>query len=165
MGAKSVTEAYGFNRADRAHLPGGSVSGTALSRPDFPELLEWPYLWQQTEYVLGGGTTDFTLIRARAASSHDNSSSYNTSPTRERADSLLSLHRVAVGQHLILGGDNIDLALARVAEDKRAESHTRVEGEGDRKWRKLRGTHGKKRTADARNNTQLRRPAAGRCSE
>lgn len=62
VGAKSVTEAYGFNRADRAHLPGGSVSGTALIRPDFPELLEWPYLWQQTEYVLGGGTTDYLFL-------------------------------------------------------------------------------------------------------
>jgi hypothetical protein len=33
-----------------------------LIRPDFPELLEWPYLWQQTEYVLGGGTTDYLLL-------------------------------------------------------------------------------------------------------
>ena len=30
--------------------------------PDFPELLEWPFLWQQTEYVLGGGTTDYLLL-------------------------------------------------------------------------------------------------------
>jgi len=62
VGARSVTEAYGFNRADRSYLPGGSVSGTALIQPDFPELLEWPYLWQQTEYVLGGGTTDHLLL-------------------------------------------------------------------------------------------------------
>ena len=62
VGARSVTEAYGFNRADRSHLPGGTVSGTALIRPDFPELLEWPYLWQQTEYVLGGGTTDYLFL-------------------------------------------------------------------------------------------------------
>ncbi|HLP09109.1 MAG TPA: glycoside hydrolase family 9 protein, partial [Opitutaceae bacterium] len=62
VGARSVTQGYGFNRADRSHLPGGSVSGTALIRPDFPELLEWPYLWQQTEYVLGGGTTDYLFL-------------------------------------------------------------------------------------------------------
>lgn len=62
VGAHSVTQGYGFNRADRSHLPGGSVSGTALIRPDFPELLEWPYLWQQTEYVLGGGTTDYLFL-------------------------------------------------------------------------------------------------------
>jgi len=62
VGAKSLTVAYGFNRADWTYLPGGSVSGTALIRPDFPELLEWPFLWQQTEYVLGGGTTDYLFL-------------------------------------------------------------------------------------------------------
>jgi hypothetical protein len=62
VGAKSLTTAYGFNRADWSHIPGGSASGTALIRPDFPELLEWPYLWQQTEYVLGGGTTDYLIL-------------------------------------------------------------------------------------------------------
>jgi hypothetical protein len=62
VGGRSVTEAYGFNRADRTYIPGGIASGTALIRPDFPELLEWPYLWQQTEYVLGGGTTDYLIL-------------------------------------------------------------------------------------------------------
>ena len=62
VGARSATVAYGFNRADWSYLPGGSVSGTALIRPDFPELLEWPFLWQQTEYVLGGGTTDYLFL-------------------------------------------------------------------------------------------------------
>jgi endoglucanase len=62
VGARSVIPGYGLNRADWGYLPGGSVSGTALIRPDFPELLEWPYLWQQTEYVLGGGTTDYLLM-------------------------------------------------------------------------------------------------------
>ena len=62
VGAKSLTAAYGFNRADWCYIPGGIASGTALIRPDFPELLEWPYLWQQTEYVLGGGTTDYLLL-------------------------------------------------------------------------------------------------------
>jgi hypothetical protein len=62
VGARSVKVGYGLNRADWGHIPGGSVSGTALIRPDFPELLEWPFLWQQTEYVLGGGTTDYLLL-------------------------------------------------------------------------------------------------------
>ncbi|GIU75178.1 MAG: heat-shock protein [Bryobacteraceae bacterium] len=43
---------------------------------------------------VGGGTTDFTLIRAA-----------------ER-DGALELERIAVGDHLLLGGDNMDLALA-----------------------------------------------------
>ncbi|MFT3781084.1 MAG: glycoside hydrolase family 9 protein [Nibricoccus sp.] len=65
VGARSLLPGYGFNRADWSYLPGGVGSGTALIRPDFPELLEWPYLWQQTEYVLGYGTTDFiTLVLA-----------------------------------------------------------------------------------------------------
>lgn len=62
VGARSTTTAYGLNRADWSYIPGGSVSGTALIRPDFPELLEWPFLWQQTEYVLGGGTTDYLFL-------------------------------------------------------------------------------------------------------
>jgi hypothetical protein len=62
VGSRSVTVGYGLNRADWGYLPGGSVSGTALIRPDYPELLEWPYLWQQTEYVLGGGTTDYLFL-------------------------------------------------------------------------------------------------------
>ncbi len=62
IGAKSATIAYGVNRADESYIPGGVASGTALIRPDFPELLDWPYLWQQTEYVMGGGATNFTFL-------------------------------------------------------------------------------------------------------
>jgi hypothetical protein len=62
VGANSLTTAYGFNRADWSHIPGGSASGTALIRPDFPELKTWPFFWQQTEYVLGRGTTDYLLL-------------------------------------------------------------------------------------------------------
>lgn len=62
VGAHSLTTAYGFNRADWSYIPGGSASGTALIRPDFPELKHWPFLWQQTEYVLGRGTTDYLLL-------------------------------------------------------------------------------------------------------
>lgn len=62
VGAESVTAGYGFNRADASFIPGGVVSGTALIRPDFPELKEWPYLWQQTEYVLGGGSSCFMFL-------------------------------------------------------------------------------------------------------
>lgn len=62
VGAKSMTVAYGFNRADWSYIPGGITSGTALIRPDFPELKVWPYFWQQGEYVLGGGTTDYLFL-------------------------------------------------------------------------------------------------------
>lgn len=46
---------------------------------------------------VGGGTTDFTLIAVRGK------------------DGALDLERVAVGEHLLLGGDNMDLALAHAA--------------------------------------------------
>jgi endoglucanase len=62
VGARSTTVAYGVNRADWSYIPGGVSSGTALIRPDYPELLEWPYLWQQQEYVMGGGATNFMFL-------------------------------------------------------------------------------------------------------
>ena len=52
---------------------------------------------------VGGGTTDFTLISV------------------VDRDGELSLERVAVGDHILLGGDNMDLALAHVASEKLAE--------------------------------------------
>jgi hypothetical protein len=55
---------------------------------------------------VGGGTTDFSLITV----------------SEERGD--LVLQRVAVGEHILLGGDNMDLALARLLQQKlEAEGH------------------------------------------
>ncbi len=62
VGAVSATTAYGMNRADASYIPGGVISGTALIRPDLPELKEWPYFWQQTEYVMGGGSSRFMFL-------------------------------------------------------------------------------------------------------
>jgi len=62
VGSRSVTVAYGVNRADWSYIPGGVVSGTGIIRPDFPELKEWPYFWQQTEYVMGGGAEHFMFL-------------------------------------------------------------------------------------------------------
>jgi hypothetical protein len=62
VGVKSAIPGYGLNRADWSYIPGGVVSGTALIRPDFPELLEFPYLWQQVEYVLGGGSSHYMFL-------------------------------------------------------------------------------------------------------
>ena len=50
---------------------------------------------------IGGGTSDFTLIRVRQS---------------ESEEGKVQFHRVAVGNHLILGGDNLDLALAQAIE-------------------------------------------------
>lgn len=67
VGARSLIPAFGVNRADESFIPGGIASGTALIRPDLPELLEnWPYLWQQTEYCLGYPTSDYVFLAAAA---------------------------------------------------------------------------------------------------
>jgi hypothetical protein len=62
IGAKSAIPGYGLNRADWSYIPGGVVSGTALIRPDFPELLGFPFLWQQVEYVMGGGSSHYMFL-------------------------------------------------------------------------------------------------------
>ena len=58
---------------------------------------------------IGGGTTDFTLIAVTEQSGE------------------LSLERVAVGEHILLGGDNIDLALARLVADQLAQQGTKID--------------------------------------
>jgi hypothetical protein len=55
---------------------------------------------------VGGGTTDFSLI------------------TVSEEEGALTLKRVAVGEHILLGGDNMDLALARLLQQRlEAEGH------------------------------------------
>ncbi|HCG9161857.1 TPA: hsp70 family protein [Vibrio parahaemolyticus] len=49
---------------------------------------------------VGGGTTDLSLIEAKFTNSD------------------LALDRIGVGEHLMLGGDNLDLALAHLAESR-----------------------------------------------
>jgi hypothetical protein len=47
------------------YIPGGMVSGTSLIRPDFPELKEgFPYLWQQSEYVMPGAASYIFCVLA-----------------------------------------------------------------------------------------------------
>lgn len=66
VGAKSQLIAYGINRVDWSFIPGGVISGTNLVRPNLPELLDWPFLWQQAEYVIGGGATEFMFLALAA---------------------------------------------------------------------------------------------------
>lgn len=62
IGAESHTSAYGFNRADWSYIPGGSVVGTAGIGPDLPEFKKYPFIWQQGEYVMGGGSSNFMFL-------------------------------------------------------------------------------------------------------
>ncbi len=95
----------------------------AAGLPDSLLLLEEPqaavYAWVETtgdrwrkslkkDDVLlvcdvGGGTSDFTLVKV------------------EEEDGELTLQRVAVGNHLLVGGDNMDLALAYQAAEMLAK--------------------------------------------
>jgi hypothetical protein len=52
---------------------------------------------------IGGGTSDFSLIAVKDS------------------DGQLALERIAVGQHILLGGDNMDLALAFTVANRLAE--------------------------------------------
>lgn len=62
VGAETVKAAYGVNRADWSYIPGGVSPGTNLIRPDLPELLHFPFLWQEGEYCLGGHATWFMYM-------------------------------------------------------------------------------------------------------
>jgi molecular chaperone DnaK (HSP70) len=66
---------------------------------------DWDQVVKEDDLILvcdvGGGTTDFSLISLKAGD--------QGTPRFER---------LAVGDHLILGGDNIDLALAKIVEAK-----------------------------------------------
>ena len=65
VGAFSPLIAYGYNRADWSHIPGGVISGVSLIKPDLLELKVYPFLWYQTEYVIGGAATYiFDLLAA-----------------------------------------------------------------------------------------------------
>lgn len=57
VGAYSPLIAYGYNRADWSHIPGGVISGASLVKPDLMELKVFPFLWYQTEYVISGAAT------------------------------------------------------------------------------------------------------------
>lgn len=62
VGAETMKQAYGTNRADWSYIPGGVAPGTNLIRPDLPELLRFPFLWQEGEYCLGGHSTWFMYM-------------------------------------------------------------------------------------------------------
>jgi molecular chaperone DnaK (HSP70) len=85
-----------------------------------PHESDWNQHVRPNELILvcdvGGGTTDFTLIYLRDA------------------DGRLGFERIAVGNHLILGGDNIDLTLARRIEMQLAKQKISLQGD---RWKTL----------------------------
>ncbi|MFO0579656.1 MAG: Hsp70 family protein [Polyangia bacterium] len=68
---------------------------------------------------IGGGTTDFTLIEVHKSDSAGPNKSSDKSSGKGRGDVAarkIRFARTAVGDHLLLGGDNMDLALAKRLE-------------------------------------------------
>lgn len=82
----------------------------------------WDRLVSAGELILvcdvGGGTTDFTLISLRES----------------EAGGTPRFERIAVGDHLILGGDNMDLALARTIEMRLGDKTSLLSGD---RWKTL----------------------------
>jgi len=82
---------------------------------------DWQNVVDEGQLILvcdvGGGTTDFTILTVR------------------RGEKGLRFDRLAVGEHLMLGGDNMDLSLAR-----RIENQLQGSGQGQldsRTWHQL----------------------------
>ena len=83
-----------------------------------PQAVFYDWLWRERHHIadqlkgirlvlvvdLGGGTLDLTLISVKEGASGP------------------EFTRIAVGQHLMLGGDNLDLSLAHLAESKLASA-------------------------------------------
>lgn len=57
VGARSPLMAYGFNRDDYTYIPGGVIPGASFVRPEFFELKNFPYHFNQTEYVIHGAAS------------------------------------------------------------------------------------------------------------
>jgi DNA-K related protein/Hsp70 protein len=87
-----IAEQHGAGAAGRAGGPGGA-GGFQIDGDRIALVCD-----------VGGGTTDFSLIRIGLEAG---------APAFER---------IAIGDHLLLGGDNVDLALAALVERRMAES-------------------------------------------
>jgi molecular chaperone DnaK (HSP70) len=89
---------YAWIAANRQGQPDGPSAHPYLARDENGEEL------RDGELILicdiGGGTTDFSLVSTHLL------------------DGELRFERTAIGEHLLLGGDNLDFALARRVEDK-----------------------------------------------
>lgn len=103
----------------RAAAEAGFANVTLLEEPQaaFYAWLEKHGDWRERVKVgdlilvvdIGGGTTDFTLISVT------------------ECNGSLNLERVAVGDHILLGGDNVDLAFARLIEGQLAAKNTKLD--------------------------------------
>jgi hypothetical protein len=97
----------GFNEVTLLEEPQAAFYAWIERHPDWRERVKLGDLILVID--IGGGTSDFTLIAVT-----------------EQAGELM-LERMAVGEHILLGGDNMDLALARMVASQLPEKGTRLD--------------------------------------
>jgi hypothetical protein len=93
---------------------------------------------------IGGGTSDFSLIRCH------------------EQDDKMNFEREAVGQHLLLGGDNIDLALAHQAESKLSKGKRQLNLSQWQQLSQLARAAKEKLLGSGEESVELRLPGSGR---
>ena len=102
-----AAEAAGFKNLTLLEEPQAAFYAWIERHPD------WRQRVNKGDLVLvvdiGGGTTDFSLIAV----------------TEQNGD--LQLERVAVGEHILLGGDNVDLAIAHTVAGALAAKGTKID--------------------------------------
>jgi molecular chaperone DnaK (HSP70) len=119
-----VTVPASFDEAARSlTLEAARLAGlTDLCLVEEPQAACYDWLWQHRKSLaeslagvrlllvvdVGGGTTDLTLIKVEAGEDEP------------------QLTRIGVGNHLMLGGDNIDLTLAHLAEQRLVRGEQRL---------------------------------------
>jgi molecular chaperone DnaK (HSP70) len=103
-----AAEGAGFRNLTMLEEPQAAFYAWIERHPD------WRQRVREGDLVLvvdiGGGTTDFTLIAVTAQGGE------------------LQLERIAVGEHILLGGDNIDLALAHTVAGDLAAKGKKIDG-------------------------------------
>lgn len=121
---EAATQA-GFKHITLLEEPQSALYAWVEARGD-----QWRKLVKIGDLILvcdvGGGTTDFSLI---AVVDHDGE---------------LGLQRVAVGDHILLGGDNMDLTLAHLLEQKLQKAGKKID-----RWQFLALTHGARLAKEA----------------
>lgn len=105
---QKAAEAAGYRNLTMLEEPQAAFYAWIERHPD------WRQRVNRGDLVLvvdiGGGTTDFTLIAVT------------------EKDGELQLERIAVGEHILLGGDNIDLALAHSIAGDLAAKGQKIDG-------------------------------------
>jgi molecular chaperone DnaK (HSP70) len=104
---QQAAERAGIKEASLLEEPQAAFYAWIERHPDWRERVKVGDLILVAD--IGGGTTDFSLIAVT-----------------ER-EGELDLERVAIGEHILLGGDNIDLALARFIEQQLAAKSVRLD--------------------------------------